>query len=416
MFKQISKILAPYKTVLSNTIYLSLINIVYLLMPFIALPYIIKTVGAENYGKIALAQAISSYFLIFINFGLDIVAVKKVAQNRISTKRIGIILGAVLTIKTLLCIFAFAAFLGLIFFWSFARENITLFLYSFLACITDIIFTAWLFQGIEKMFMITAIKASSLVLYIGLIFIFLNKNNDYIFIPLFQSGALLFTSIVGFVYMTHTEKIYPRKASTNYLRKLFKESFAFFLSRSAVVVNNSLATVAVGIALGPTQVAIYDLSQKIARTGLTPVVMLSQAIYPHNAKHRNKKFALKAFYGLLSISIIGLIILYIIAPYLVYFLSGNKLMDAVPLVRFFGIYVFFGIFSIYLGLPLLVAWGHPKPFNNSVYISSGVLLIVYGSYELLSIHSVYFYSLALAISEFVLTLYRGYFCHKYKII
>ena len=38
-------------------------------MPFIALPYIIKTVGVTNYGSIVFAQAIISYFQIFINWG-----------------------------------------------------------------------------------------------------------------------------------------------------------------------------------------------------------------------------------------------------------------------------------------------------------------------------------------------------------
>ena len=41
-----------YKTVLKNTFYLSILEAVHVLIPFVALPYIIKTVGAENYGKV----------------------------------------------------------------------------------------------------------------------------------------------------------------------------------------------------------------------------------------------------------------------------------------------------------------------------------------------------------------------------
>lgn len=45
-----------------NTGYLSIIEIFRLLMPFIALPYIIKTVGVTNYGSIVLRKPL---FLIF---------------------------------------------------------------------------------------------------------------------------------------------------------------------------------------------------------------------------------------------------------------------------------------------------------------------------------------------------------------
>ena len=38
-------------------------------MPFIALPYVLKTIGASNYGLAVFAQTIISYFSIFINFG-----------------------------------------------------------------------------------------------------------------------------------------------------------------------------------------------------------------------------------------------------------------------------------------------------------------------------------------------------------
>ena len=44
-------------------------------MPFVALPYLISTVGADKYGLVVFAQAIISYFIIFINFGLDVLQV-----------------------------------------------------------------------------------------------------------------------------------------------------------------------------------------------------------------------------------------------------------------------------------------------------------------------------------------------------
>ena len=97
MFRDIfSKYIASYKTIAKNTFYLSLIEVVHLLMPFLALPYIIKTVGAENYGKIVFAQTVVAYFAILVDFGVSIPAVKLIAENSHSPKRLKIISGSVL--------------------------------------------------------------------------------------------------------------------------------------------------------------------------------------------------------------------------------------------------------------------------------------------------------------------------------
>ena len=70
------------KTIAKNTGYLTIIECVRIFMPFVALPYIIRTVGMERYGMVALAQTIVQYFIVVINFGLDISAVKDVSVHR----------------------------------------------------------------------------------------------------------------------------------------------------------------------------------------------------------------------------------------------------------------------------------------------------------------------------------------------
>ena len=57
-----------YKVIVHNTTYLSVLEILKMVMPFVALPYLISTVGADKYGLVVFAQAIISYFIIFILF------------------------------------------------------------------------------------------------------------------------------------------------------------------------------------------------------------------------------------------------------------------------------------------------------------------------------------------------------------
>lgn len=90
------------RIIAKNTGYLTIIECVRIFMPFVALPYIIRTVGMEKYGMVALAQTIIQYFSVVINFGLDISAVKDVSVHRSDKLALNRIVSTVLFIKLLL--------------------------------------------------------------------------------------------------------------------------------------------------------------------------------------------------------------------------------------------------------------------------------------------------------------------------
>lgn len=405
-----------YKQVLKNTFYLSIIEVIGILIPFISLPYIIKVVGAANFGKIALAQVVAGYFMILVNFGIDFTAAKFVSRNRERGKRLRLIVGAVTLFKTILLIIGLLLFSLLVFFWEKARADWFLYFSAYLICLTDVFFLSWFFQGIEKMFVITIVRSFSMLIYFVLLLLFLRQKDQYYLVPLFQASAFLMTSVYGFYYMCCKEKVIPALPSIHFMKNLVRESFPFFLSRSSVTLNNSLATLVIGITMPPYNVAVYDLAQKIARAFLLPACMLTQAIYPHNVRNKDSRFAMRAFAGLLVISILGLIVLYCLAPLLVDVMGNGQLASAIPILRFFEIYIFIEICSIFCGTPLLVAWGYSKPFNDSVFVATAGLLLMYGIFWCFGINSMYCFVAALLISELILLAYRAFYCVKYKII
>ena len=410
------KALKEYKLVGLNTVYLSIMEIIHLAMPFVALPYIIKTVGADNYGKVVFSQTIASYFSITVNFGLDIIAAKDVAINRDNTLVLGKILGKVLTIKSIICASVFIIYTILIFSWSKTQNNIILYYSSFLICLTEIFFLGWLFQGLEKMFAITLIKTSSLVIYVILLYTIIKKEDQYCYIPALQSGALVLTSIIGCLYAIQKERIIPSFPQIKDIFGYFKKSIPFYFSRASGVINNSIATTVIGINLGDYQVATYDLAQKIARGSLTPVYMTTQATYPHNARHKNWGFARNVFLILGGTVLLGCITLFFAAPMVIKIVGDDKLPEAVPVLRVLIIYIMLGTCSVYLGTPTLVAWGYSKPFNNSVVLSTILIIGLYGILYILKTNTIFSYCFVLIITECFIVVYRLFYCLKYKII
>lgn len=60
------------KMLLANFTYLSIIEIIGLLLPLITFPYLIRTIGAQKYGIIVFAQTIVAYLVMIVNFGFNV--------------------------------------------------------------------------------------------------------------------------------------------------------------------------------------------------------------------------------------------------------------------------------------------------------------------------------------------------------
>ena len=201
-----------FKKVLSNKIvqntgYLSIIEVFRLLLPFIALPYIIKTIGATNYGSIAFMQAIISYFQIYINWGLDISAVKDVAIARGNSMELGRIVTSVLGIKFLHLIISAAILSIAAIFIPYLKDNSLLLFFCFLMCFTEVLFPIWFYQGIEKMQYLVIIRFISILFYTISIFVFIHKSADYIYVPLLQSLGNILAGFVSLFLLMKIEKI-----------------------------------------------------------------------------------------------------------------------------------------------------------------------------------------------------------------
>ncbi len=412
----LKNILLNYKHIIKNTGYLSIIEIIRFIMPFIALPYIIKTVGGNYYGTVVYAQGVVAFFTIFINFGLDISAVKDVSVSRNNKTALNNIVSSVLCIKSILFIIAFLVFLIIILSIAYFRNNQLIYFFAFLTCLSEILFPIWFYQGIEKMKYITIIRSTSILLYTISIFIFIKQSDDYIWIPLLQSSSNIIAGIISFFVLLRIEKIRLLYPGFQQIKTLFISSIPFFFSRLSVVVNNQIAKIISGVFFSMQAVAALDLAQKFGSIALLPMQMLNQATYPHIAKTKDTHFVRKFFYVNILISFTVSLFVFIIAPYAVNFFSNQELPEAIALTRIICLWIFCGGLTSYIGSPLLVSFGYPAYFNKSVILSTIILLLIYGLMYILNLFTIYNFVFALFLSELIILIYRLYYCRKYDIL
>src|ERR1700712_1898995 len=72
------------------------------LIPAALLPYLVRTLGVENYGLIAFAQSISQYFILATDYGFNFSATRSISKNSEDNEEVSRIFWTVITIKLLL--------------------------------------------------------------------------------------------------------------------------------------------------------------------------------------------------------------------------------------------------------------------------------------------------------------------------
>lgn len=415
MWVYLSRKLQSYKTVIQNTGYLLIIEIIRLALPFVALPYVIRTIGAEKYGTIVFTQTIIQYFVILINFGLDISAVKEVSVNRDNKKLLNEIVSSVLIIKTILWVVSLLILLVGIIVIPFWRDHALLFFLVFLTCLSELLFPVWFFQGIEKMKYLPIVRTCSILFYTITVFIFVKSPADYVWVAFLQSIGSILSGIIAFFLLLRLEKVKLLFPKIRMIRRLFVESIPFFISRVSNVLNLNMAKTVSGIFFTMDAVAAFDLAQRIAQVSLVPAQMLNQAVYPHIAKTQNRKFANNFLYCNITIAFLVALIVYFLAPFVVYYFAGNTMSEAITLLRILTLFIFCGCITTYLGTPVLVSFGYPKPFNMSVILSTIILLFLYIVIYTFHLFSIEYFALTLFVTELAILFYRLYYCFHYKI-
>lgn len=403
------------KNLLTNFFSLSALQGMNMVLPLITLPYLVRVLGVENFGLLNFSLSIIMYFSILVSFGFDLSATKEISVNRDNKKRLNEIFSAVIGLKILLTLISFIILEILIFSIDSIGKYSTLYYVTFGLIISNVIFPAWFFQGMERMKYITYIHVALKFIFLILIFILVKDENDYIYVPLLNSLGGIFGGIYS-LWLIHklfgVKFIIPSRYS---LVEQFKNSYHFFLSRLATGGSRYLAVTVIGASFGNTIVGYYSLVEKLFMAFMSAGGVVSQTLYPYMSRTKNIVLFKKVFISIILLSIIILIPSMYFNEWLfeIIFNVQNETLSNIFLIMFGG--SIFNIASMLVGFPLLAAFGHPKYANNSlIYVA--VIYIVLLSVSAIIFNDIYLVVLSGVITNVLGLLLRIYYIVKTKIL
>ena len=327
------------KTILNNFFSLSVIQGTNFILPLIVLPYLIKVIGLEKFGLVAFAQAFMSYFIIFTDYGFNLTATREIAVNKDDKAKLSSIINNTLLTKIILCLFSFLILLLLISFSPYFSQYASLYFWSFLLVVGQVLIPAWFFQGIEQMKYLTYLNLVAKIIFTILIFILITKPGDFIYVPLFYSLGNIISGVfaLGIMYKKFDVR-FTYDQSFRFPEEL-KKGWYVFLSNFSIngYINSNLFIL--GLFANNIVLGYYSIADKILYAFRQILNVFFNATYPQ-ACHKVlinhvelRQFFKKYFYPFLLLIFLLCLTLFLMARPITIFLAGKPVLEIIFAIR-----------------------------------------------------------------------------------
>ncbi len=344
---KIKNTLKSNSQVLKNMTWLSVLQFANYLIPLLIIPYIVRVLGVELFGKVSYAQNIISYFTLIVNFGFEYSATRKISINKNDKEMVGAIFWSVIKQKTILLLISFIGLIILYFTFSKVNNDFNLYLFVFLMNIGIVLFPTWFFQGIEEMGKMAVFNVLIKLLGLLLTLFFVKSASDYLLYPFFTSLAYITCGVGAMLYVIKHYKLSLSKINKKLNKEIFKDGFPVFLN-SMFTSGYTIANMTIlGFFVSDVVLGYYSGAYKIIMAILmmtsTPINM---AVYPVISRKFSESKEIGLLYlkkfgkNVAILSIFISILTFAFSPLLVKFILGSEFYPSINLLRVLSILPF----------------------------------------------------------------------------
>lgn len=349
------------KNAMFNTIK-SISGIIY---PLITFPYISRVLTAENVGKINFGNSIVSYFSLIASLGVTTYAVRECSKVREDRQQLSKTASQMLSINIFSTLIAYIA-LAITFVFARSLDS-----YRTLICIqsASIIFTTlgadWLNTAMEDFKFIAIRTVGMQVISLVLMFIFVQKPEDYMAYAVISIVASSGANIINIFY----RRRFCRTRFTIQLdlkKHLPPILLLFSMILSQTIYCNSDITM-LGLMKGDLEVGLYSTSVKIYNIINTVVASVVWVVMPQLssgfAKKDYKEVNRLLKYSLNFIIVLGLpclVGLNVITKPLLYVVAGEEYLGASTSLHILTVSLLFSFISGWIANMMMLPAGKEK--------------------------------------------------------
>ena len=265
------------KSIKKNYIYNTSYQILVLIIPFITIPYISRTLTASSIGRFTFVNSILQYFTLFAGMGISIFGQREISyyqDDRKERSRVFWELKFLSLINVTICMIIYLTLVNI-----YAHQNFKMYMIVSLHIITIVFEAGWFFAGMEEFGLLVSISFVLKILQTACIFIFIKAPNH---IDRYAFNIAFFWFLGSALQCCFLPK-YIDKPDFKNVRPFrnIKTIWSLFIPTIASSVYSVLDTTMIGLFTdGSYENGYYELCMRVIRIVLMLVTSLAGVMIP----------------------------------------------------------------------------------------------------------------------------------------
>jgi PST family polysaccharide transporter len=349
------------------------------LFPLITIPLYVNWLSIDTFGLYSYVISISYFLTIIVDYGFNIIGVKRISEDK-SSVNVSNIVSSIVLHKLLISIILLSIYVLLVYLTIDSEIDKKLYYSMVFLVIANAINPFWIYQCYEKISTATNLLIVSRVVSIIVLFsLDISNNNSYLINTI--NGTLLFVVNFYLLYnIIYNEKIYF-SYNTNVHKALIIESLPLFLSNISILMYTNFFTIIVGLNFDNSKVAVFSICEKlltILKSIYTPVI---QTIFPfinsNTSKLKERIYLIKKInmYTIIFYLFCYFIFIIIGKEFLIFILNDDYI-EVYYLFIFSGLAPLFAALNMNIGQNFLISFGETKYYSYIIIFVGMTFLII----------------------------------------
>lgn len=353
-----------------NYIYNVTLTIMNLLIPFVTAPYITRVLDPEGIGSVAFTASIIQYFVLLATLGIDLYATRELAVLKTKPKEFQRAFWNIFFSKLITFCMAFSLFL--VYLTLYGRKYMLLFLIQSILIINALIDITFLYNSIEDFKSITIRGLIVRILGVVLLFALVKRPSDFYI----YAGINVLTGTFGNIWMwiKKPRELKIVKPELKRIKESLMESIKLFIPLLAIQVYVVLDKTMVGILAGESEVAYYEMSQRLVKMALSLVTAIGPVMIPRMStilaqerEEEKTKYVKNVFEFVTYASVIITVLIITTMQDFVPLFFGSKFLKVKELIIYVSPIILFISWSNLFGMQIMV------PMKKENYLTISVL-------------------------------------------
>ena len=327
--------------ILKNFLSLGTVQLLNAGLQLAVIPRVVQRIGLEQFGVVAVAQVLVFYLATLTDFGFNQTGTREVSVANGSKEKINHLFWNITTIKLLLCLAGFLIMLIIILTVPVVQEHTALYLLAFVFVPGYAAQPVWLLQGLEKMQWLALSNLAARVLFVALVFLFINEPGDASLYLLFYGLGNLAAGLFSTGLLIRKLGLQLQVPSLPDIRKELRDGWMLTVTALSMNVAQYGNIFLLRLFTNDLTAGYFGIAERIYFTMKQMLQAFSQTVYPGICRAATgdaaglRNWNRKIFLPFLIPVLLAALVIAWQAPLLIQLFAGEAHEGSVTLLRLF---------------------------------------------------------------------------------